>query len=107
MTASSSSLYDFIIMEEKDYYILAYVDYTNSANPFLKYSYIYKSSISNDNEFLDNIKNNMKKYLLSERSELLVVDDRNNNKSYLGAYEEDHGYYLLTSEDKMSILNRD
>lgn len=101
------SLYDYIIMEEKDYYVLAYVDYTNSANPFLKYNYIYKNSLSNENSFVDGIKNNYKKYLLSERSELMILHDRENNISYVDAYDPDYGNYLLVSEDKMSILNRD
>lgn len=101
------SLYDYIIMEEKDYYVLAYVDYTNSSNPFLKYNYIYKNSLSNENSFVDGIKNNYKKYLLSERSELMILHDRENNISYVDAYDPDYGNYLLVSEDKMSILNRD
>lgn len=101
------SLYDFIIMEEKEYYILGYIDYKNSANPFLNYVFINKDEISNNNNFMDSIKNELKKYLLSERSELLIVNDRKNNISYLGAYNVDYGYYLLVSEDKMAILNRD
>ena len=101
------SLYDYIIMEEKDYYVLAYVDYTNSANPFLKYNYIYKNSLSNENSFVDGIKNNYKKYLLSTTSKLRILHDRENNISYVDAYDPDYGDYLLVSEDKMSILNRD
>lgn len=101
------SLYDYIIMEEKDYYVLAYVDYTDSANPFLKYNYIYKNSLSNENSFVDGIKNNYKKYLLSTTSKLRILHDRENNISYVDAYDPDYGDYLLVSEDKMSILNRD
>lgn len=101
------SLYDYIIMEEKDYYVLAYVDYTDSANPFLKYNFIYKNSLSNENSFVDGIKNNYKKYLLSTTSELRILHDRENNISYVDAYDADYGDYLLVSEDKMSILNRD
>ncbi len=101
------SLYDYIIMEEKDYYVLAYVDYTDSANPFLKYNYIYKNSLSNENSFVDGIKNNYKKYLLSTTSKLRILHDRENNILYVDAYDPDYGDYLLVSEDKMSILNRD
>lgn len=101
------SLYDYIIMEEKDYYVFAYVDYTDSANPFLKYNYIYKNNLSNENSFVDGIKNNYKKYLLKERSRLMILHDRENNISYVDAYDADYGNYLLVSEDKMSILNRD
>ena len=56
---------------------------------------------------MDSIKNRMKKYLLSEKAELLIVNDRKNDISYLGAYNVDYGYYLLVSENKMAILNRD
>lgn len=101
------SLNDYIILEDDEYYVLSYVDYTDSINPFLYYSYISKDSITNDNEFLDNIKSNMKKYLLSERSELVILTDRDNNKSYVTAYNSDYGYYVLVEEGKMSILNRD
>lgn len=101
------SLYDYIIMEEKDYYVIAYVDYTDNANPFLKYNYIYKNSLSNENSFVDGIKNNYKKYLLSTTSKLRILHDRENNISYVDAYDPDYGDYLLVSEDKMSILNRD
>lgn len=101
------SLYDYIIMEEKDFYVIAYVDYTDNANPFLKYNYIYKNSLSNENSFVDGIKNNYKKYLLSTTSKLRILHDRENNISYVDAYDPDYGDYLLVSEDKMSILNRD
>ena len=101
------SLVDYTIMEENDYYILAYIDYTDSANPFLNYVYINKSELSNDDKFINNLEGRIKKYLLSEKSELLFINDRANNKSYLGAYNSDYGYYLLVSEDKMAILNRD
>ena len=55
---------------------------------------------------LNTIKNNIKKYLLPERLELLVVNDYDNNKSYLGAYDVDYGYYLLTNENEVSVLNK-
>ena len=100
------SLYDYIIFDNKDNYILAYVDYTDSANAFLNYVYIRKAELSNDNQYLNTIKNNIKKYLLPERLELLVVNDYDNNKSYLGAYDVDYGYYLLTNENEVSVLNK-
>ena len=98
------SLYDYTIVENDEYYIIAYIDYTDRANPFLNYNYISKNYLSNSNEYMDNIKNSFKKYLLSERSELLVINDRENNKSYLAAYNADYGYYLLISSEKMAIL---
>ena len=37
----------------------------------------------------------------------MILHDRENNISYVDAYDPDYGNYLLVSEDKMSILNRD
>lgn len=102
-----NGLIDYIIVEEDSYYIIAYVDFIDDKNIFLKYIYVMKDNITNDNLFMDSIKNDFKKYMLSDRSELLVINNRANNKSYLGAYSKDYGYYLLVSEDKMAILNRD
>ena len=108
ITLECEDLFDYIIMEDDDYFIIAYVDYTDSSNPFLNYAYVYKSDISNSNVFVDSIKTKFKKYLISDRnSELLVLDDRTNDKTYLAAYHADYGYALLVSEDKMAILNRD
>lgn len=100
------SLYDYIVMEEKDYFVLAYVDYTNSANPFLKYNYIYKKDLTNDNSFVDGIKNNYKKFLLQDNSELLIIHDREKDVSYIDAVSQDYGNYLLVAEDKVSILKQ-
>jgi len=101
------SLYDYIIFEDKDNYILAYIDYTDSANAFFYYIYINKAGLSNDSQYLNTIKDNIKKYLLPTRAELVVVSDYDNDKSYLGAYHIDYGYYLLVNENEISVLNRD
>jgi hypothetical protein len=100
------SLYDYIIFEDNDNYVLAYIDYMNSSNAFLNYIYIEKTELSNDNQYLNKIKNNIKKYLLPTRAELLVISDYDNNKSYLSAYDIDYGHYLLINENEMSVLNR-
>jgi len=100
-------LVDYIIHEDNEKYTLAYIDYENRANAFLKYVYIKKSELSNDSQYLNNIKNNMKKYLLPSVSELTVISDYTNNKSYISAYHVDYGYYLLTNENEVSVLNRD
>lgn len=101
------SLFDYIIFEENDNYVLAYIDYTDSSNAFLNYIYIKKAELSNDSQYLNTIKNNIKKYLLPTTAELLVINDYDNNKSYLGAYDIDYGYYLLVNENEISVLNRD
>ena len=100
------SLYDYMVMEEKDYFVLAYVDYTDSANSFLKYNYIYKKDLTNDNSFVDGIKNNYKKFLLKDNSKLVIIHDRDKNISYIDAYNKDYGNYLLVAEDKVSILKQ-
>jgi len=94
-------------MEENDHYILAYIDYTDSSNAFLNYTYINKEQLSNDTTYLTTIKTNMKKYLLPSIAELLVIEDYENDKSYLSAYHVDYGYYLLINENEVSVLNRD
>ena len=102
-------LFDYIIMEEENYYVLAYLDYTDSANYYLNYIYIQKQNLSNTNEYLDSIKNNIKKYLVSgdRYSKLVVINDQEKNASYVAVYTVDYGYYLLIGEDKVAILNRD
>ncbi len=99
-------LFDYLIMEKEDYYLLAYVDYTQNANAYLNYVYLNKEELSNDDGYLYNMKNEIKKYLLPERLNLVIISDYVNDTSYLGAYNVDYGYYLLTNEDEVSILKR-
>ena len=101
-----NNLYDYIVLEEEDYYVIAYEDYIDSTNVFLHYVYIDKLSLSDDELFLENIKSSFQKYLISDISELLIIGDAYNDKSYVAAYSQDYGYYLLTG-NKVSILNRD
>ena len=100
-------LRDYLIIEQKDYFILSYIDYTDSRNYFLKYIYLPKKELSNEDSYLNNIKNNLKKYLIPTSGELLVLSDYDNNISYVSSYDVDSGYYVLVSEDNVSILNRD
>ena len=101
------NLADYIILEEENQYILAYVDYTNSSNTFLNYVYIDKDDLSNDKEYLTKVKNGIKKYLLPDIAELLIIKDRESNKTYLAAFNIDYGYFLLIKEDEIAILNSD
>ena len=101
------ALEDFIIVEQKDNFILAYVDYEDSTNAFLHYSYIDKTDINDDESFLKSVKEGEQKFMLSDRSELVALEDRENNRVYVAAYDVDHGYYVLVEPDKVSILNRD
>ena len=96
--------YDYIIIENSNQYILGYIDSDDSSNNFLYYSFISKDSITNNNEFLDNIKQNMKKYLLPDEMDLISINAKGN--TYLTAQCPDYGYYLLTSETEISILQQ-
>lgn len=98
------NLYDYTIVEYEDYYILAYIDYKDTSNVYLYYNYIDKKDLSNDDSYLGVIKMNMKKYLLPEYGELLVVD--NGKDKYLSMYNIDYGYFLLTGKEEMSVLNK-
>lgn len=100
-------LIDYIILEQKDYYVLGYVDYVDNQNYFLYYTYLPKEELSNEDSYLDNIKNNMKKYLVSSSDELVVVSDYENDISYISNYDVDYGYFVLVNENDVSILNRD
>ena len=107
VTIECDKLYDYIIMEQDENYILAYIDYTDDDNVYLNYIYISKQALSDETSFLNMIQNNIKKYLIKERAELVVVSDYENNKSYLSAYNVDYGHYVLLEEGKMAIINRD
>ena len=99
-------LIDFIVLEDTEYFVLAYEDYQGNNNSFLYYSYIKKEELSNDKEYLESIKKGFKKFLLPERLELMIISDYSTNKKYLTAYDVDYGYFLLTEENKMAKLNK-
>lgn len=97
-------LEDYIILEEGNRFVLVFLDYTDSSNHFMNYIYLDKRDMRNTNEYLDNVKKNIKKYLIKSESKLVVLSNR--DTSYVAAYNVDTGYYVLV-EDKVSILNRD
>ncbi len=99
-----NSIHDYIISEFNDYYILAYIDGADLYNTYLYYIYLDKNAINNDNSYIDNITNNINRYLLKSYSSLVVISD--NTNSYIAAYNEDYGYYVLVG-DRIAILNRD
>lgn len=98
-------LVDLIVLEEDEYFILAYEDYVDMSNTYLYYVYLNKNELSNSDEYLNEVKKNFKKYLLPERLELIVVNDSEKDKDYIGAYDVDYGYFLLTKENEMAVLN--
>lgn len=99
-------LIDFIVLEEDEYFIVAYEDYRDKANTYLNYAYLYKKELSNDKDYLRKLKDKFKKYLLPDRLELMIIEDKEKDKKYLTAYDVDYGYYLLASKNKISRLER-
>ncbi len=98
------NLRDFIIIEDNHNYILAYIDYMNHHNYFLKYAKIKKEELSDERSFLESIDRRMNKYLLPEDLSLLSIYNREENDNYLAAYNVDYGYYILTKDNKLSYM---
>ena len=103
------NLTDYIIVENPTAFVIAYVDRIESTRVTLRYIFLNKEELSDSNEYLDNIKTNMKKYILAKESypELVALGDSMNNTTYVAAYDVDYGYIVLEEDEKMSILNRD
>ncbi len=104
-----TNITDYIIADTEDAFVLAFINTIDSNNIILRYEFLKKDEMSNDDSYLDGIKAKMKSYLLASESspELLVLGDKANNKSYVTAYDVDYGYLVLVEDDKMSVLNRD
>lgn len=107
ITLDSENWQDYIIVENNNYYILAYIDYRDSFNAFLNYIYINKADLSNDTNYLTTIKNNIQEYLLPDIAELVIISDWDENINYVVAYNADFGCYVLdnNSEYIISKLN--
>ena len=103
----AESLEDYIIVKTEDGYVIGYEDFIDKANHYLYYKFVSNSDLSNEDDFLNQMEMEFKKYLLPEDMELLAITDGNSNKTYLAAQSDDYGYYVLEKEDSMSILNRD
>ena len=99
-------LKDFIIIKEKDNYIIGFIDYLNHNNYFLRFIRINKEELKDTDEFLEKIDQEIKEYLLPEDLRLLEIHNRDDNNTYLAAYGPDYGYYVLTNEDKIAYLER-
>lgn len=99
-------LKDFIIIKEKDNYIIGFIDYLNHNNYFLRFIRINKAELKDTEEFLEKIDQEIKEYLLPEDLRLIEIHNRDDNNTYLAAYDSDYGYYVLTNEDKIAYLER-
>ncbi len=99
-------LKDFIIIKEKDNYIIGFIDYLNHNNYFLRFIRINKDELKDTEEFLEKIDQEIKEYLLPEDLRLIEIHNRDDNNTYLAAYDSDYGYFVLTNEDKIAYLER-
>ena len=96
-------LYDYILAESNDKYILGYVISDEATNSIFKYKIIDKSDLSNSKEFLDTVHKKMKSYAISDIGELVTIEDGDNGDFYVAVKTEDFGYFVLTDDNKMSV----
>lgn len=97
-------LKDYTIIKENDNYVIAFIDYMNHRNYFLRFIRVKKEELSDTQEFLEKLDYQIKEYLLPEDLKLLEIYNRDDNNAYLAAYNPDYGYYILTREDKVNYL---
>lgn len=99
-------LYDYGLYEFGEYYIIAYINLDNDGNNQLYYNYILKSELSNEDDFLEVIKNNMNYHLIESLGDLCIIHDKESNKEYLAVDTDDYGYFVLVEDGNVSLLNR-
>lgn len=98
-----SSLYDYIIAEYDDKYIIGYVISDDATNNIFKYKIIDKTDLSNSKEFLTSVHDKMKSYAISDVGELVTIEDGDNGDFYVAVKTDDFGYFVLTDDNKMSV----
>ena len=97
------SLYDYILVNDGNKYILGYVYTDDASNHIFKYKFISDSDLVNSKSLLSNVKDNMKTYAVSDVGELVTIEDGDNGDFYVAVKTEDYGYFVLTDENKMSV----
>ena len=97
------SLYDYILVNDGNRYILGYVYTDDASNHIFKYKFISDSDLVNSKSLLSNVKDNMKTYAVSDVGELVTIEDGDNGDFYVAVKTEDYGYFVLTDENKMSV----
>ena len=100
-------LYDYGLFEFETYYLLAYVDLDKDSNVFLRYHYLNKEELSDEDLYLEKVKNNGLKYLIADVGSLCVIHDKETSLDYVGVETDNTGTFVLTEENSVSILNRD
>lgn len=97
------SLYDYILVNDGNKYILGYVYTDDASNHIFKYKFISDSDLVNSKSLLSSVKDNMKTYAVSDVGELVTIEDGDNGDLYVAVKTEDFGYFVLTDENKMSV----
>ena len=97
------SLYDYILVNDGNKYILGYVYTDDASNHIFKYKFISDSDLVNSKSLLSSVKDNMKTYAVSDVGELVTIEDGDNGDFYVAVKTEDYGYFVLTDENKMSV----
>ena len=97
------SLYDYILVNDGNKYILGYVYTDDASNHIFKYKFISDSDLVNSKSLLSSVKDNMKTYAVSDVGELVTIEDGDNGDFYVAVKTEDYGYFVLTDENKMCV----
>ncbi|MBR2712008.1 MAG: CPBP family intramembrane metalloprotease, partial [Bacilli bacterium] len=69
------SLYDYILVNDGNKYILGYVYTDDASNHIFKYKFISDSDLVNSKSLLSSVKDNMKTYAVSDVGELVTIED--------------------------------
>ena len=94
---------DYILVEHGDKYILGYVFTDDVSNHIFRYEFINKSDLSNEKSFLDDVKEKINSYAISDSGKLVTIEDGDNGDFYVAVKTDDYGYFVLTEENKMSV----
>ena len=107
MNIEYNNIIDYAIYEIENNYIIVLVDIDKNGNNIIKYNILNKEEITDKNEYLEKIVNNMKTLLLGDYGELCSLRDKKTNKIYVCVKSTNYGYFILEEGDKISLLNRD
>jgi len=102
-TLYDRSVYDYILVNHGDKYILGYVFTDDASNHIFKYLIIDESELIDPKDLLVSINDKMKTYAISDVGELVTIEDGDNGDFYVAVKTEDYGYFVLTDENKMSV----
>ena len=102
-----TNLYDYALHEFREYYLISYVDVDADGNVFLKYHYLNKAELSDETDYLQVVKSEGHKHLISEEGDLCLIAEKSTDLKYVAVNTTNYGYFVLVDEENVSILNRD